>query len=107
MKKYGYHVVLAVAAAVIITGTLAFSTFGGSATLAYSHEASFKACHVTNADGTEAQVVSSGRSVGLVNGTLLTLISSDMHQGYIAVRASVGGKMLRLAIIADDTDCLN
>ena len=85
-----------------VTGTLAFSH---RATALPSTRA-MKTCHVTNPDGASATIVATGRSVFLARGTALLLVDGRMQQGYIAVRAVVRGATVQLAIMGDDTDCV-
>ena len=64
-------------------------------------------CRVTSANGADATIVRTGAEVHLAKGTVLTLLSSRMQQGYISVSALVSGKSQRLAVQADDTDCVH
>ncbi|MBV9216197.1 MAG: hypothetical protein JO053_08480 [Acidobacteria bacterium] len=66
-----------------------------------------KVCKVITNGGADATVVATGRHVTLAKGTSLILASSEMHQGYIAVNARVGGKMVRLSIMVEETNCFD
>jgi hypothetical protein len=66
-----------------------------------------KKCRVVSAEGADATVVSTRKSVFLKSGTPLTLASPDMHQGYIAVKALIEGRSTTVSISAGDTNCLD
>ena len=67
----------------------------------------FKPCRVTSPGGTTATVVSTRKDVFLRNGTALTITSQSMHQGFIAVKTRVAGRLTTVSITADDTNCLD
>ena len=86
--------------------------FVGTLTVASSNIAAIadppvaaKTCRVTKSNGTRATIVATGKSVFLAHGASLTVVSFDQHQGYMAVRGRVGGKLQRLAVYAEDTNC--
>ena len=70
-----------------------------------SASGSRKVCRVILTGGTDATVVATGKSVFLPNGTALNRLPGPMHQGYIAVKAKVGAKLLTLSINVEDTNC--
>jgi hypothetical protein len=91
---------LTILACALIAGFAIASASASGATAAIA------GCRVTNPDGADATVVRTGAAVHLAKGSVLTLINGQMHQGFIAVSALVGGKSQRLAIQADDTNCI-
>ena len=64
-----------------------------------------KVCRVIVSGGTDATVVATGKSVFLATGTRLNRLAGPIRQGYIAVKAKVGGKLLTLSIMVEDTNC--
>ncbi|HRI04147.1 MAG TPA: hypothetical protein PLL77_10415 [Pyrinomonadaceae bacterium] len=109
MKKMNYGLLLS---AVIVGGAIgAFQVPATPASATSEINATtdmvLKTCRVTNSNGTTATIVATGKEVFLQNGTSLTLVSSDMHQGFIAVKTKVGSKFPTVSIIADDTNCLD
>ena len=111
MKNQNYLLLLAVMIVAAALGTLFIPSTTGLAAPAHasparSNDKALTVCHVIIMDGTDATVVSTGKSVFLKQGTALTLVDGRQHQGYIAVKTKVGGRLTTVSIMVEDTDCL-
>ena len=111
MKNQNYPLLLALMIIAGALGTLFIRSTTGLAAPALasplsSNNKALKVCHVIIMGGTDATVVSTGRSVFLKQGTALTLVSRQIHQGYIAVRTRVESRLTTVSIMVEDTDCL-
>lgn len=100
--KYSLFLVAAMFMAAFISLS---ATPQGSA--AAGHDKLLKTCRVTSPQGADATVVSTRKSVFLKTDTSLTLVSPDMHQGFIAVKTRVAGRLATVSVSADDTNCLD
>lgn len=66
---------------------------------------SLSVCRVTAKNGLRAYVEKTGKYARLSRGTQLTLVSREIHQGVIVVRAMIGGKSTRVEVQDSDTNC--
>lgn len=100
MKKITIPMLVVVA---IAAGTMllpAPNSYAGT-----SVSSTLKVCRVIVSGGTDATVVATGKSVFLATGTSLNRLPGPMRQGYIAVKAKIGRKIVTLSIMVEDTNC--
>ncbi len=63
-------------------------------------------CKVTRKNGLRAYVEKTGKYAHLNRGAQLTLVSREIHQGVIVVKAMIGGKLTRVEVQDSDTNCM-
>ena len=93
-----------VLALVTVLGVSAFVSISSPPT-AEAKGVNLTVCRVTAKNGLRAYVEKTGKYAHLSHGAQLTLVSREIHQGVIVVKAMIGGKSTRVEVQDSDTNC--